>query len=185
MFTYLLQSNYIRDKDMGQRIPWFVSPITDEEEAEPSFGYTFPANEDDMRRWRQWWKVANQEQIITFYFFGLLTLIGLAVLLNSTLSILDRATDDISFTKDWADAMGSQIGLWFEYFIYATGFAVLLSTNIGVVDWVSRLTADSLKVTFLKESSFWNESKSTSRSCGSCVCRAWLLYGRASNRSRS
>jgi hypothetical protein len=28
-----------------------------------------------------------------------------------------------------------------------------------VVDWVSRLTADSLKVTFLKESQFWSESK--------------------------
>ena len=27
------------------------------------------------------------------------------------------------------------------------------------MDWVSRLTADSLKVTFLKESSFWSESK--------------------------
>jgi hypothetical protein len=27
------------------------------------------------------------------------------------------------------------------------------------VDWVSRLTADSLKVSFLKESSFWSESK--------------------------
>jgi Mn2+/Fe2+ NRAMP family transporter len=27
------------------------------------------------------------------------------------------------------------------------------------VDWVSRLTADSLKVTFLRESEFWSESK--------------------------
>jgi hypothetical protein len=45
------------------------------------------------------------------------------------------------------------------YFFYLAGFAVLFSTNIGVVDWVSRLTADSLKVTFLKESAFWSESK--------------------------
>ena len=28
-----------------------------------------------------------------------------------------------------------------------------------MVDWVSRLTADSLKVTFLKTSEFWTESK--------------------------
>ena len=156
-----IQSNYIRDKGlgMGLRIPRIVSPITGEEEAEPSLGYMFPTNDDNMRRWRQWWKVANQEQLITFYTLGLVTLIGLSVLLNSTLGILDEATDDISFTKEWADAMGSQIGLWFEYFFYAAGFAILLSTNIGVVDWVSRLTADSLKVTFLKESSFWSERK--------------------------
>jgi hypothetical protein len=74
-----------------------------------------PENEDNLRRWRQWWKVANQEQIITFYFLGLLTLIGLSVLLNSTLGIVENATDDISFTKDWAEGLGSQIGLWFEY----------------------------------------------------------------------
>jgi len=35
MFTYLVQSNYVRDKGMGQRIPRFVSPITGEEEAKP------------------------------------------------------------------------------------------------------------------------------------------------------
>ena len=160
----LVQSNYIRDKGLGLRIPRIVSPITGEEEAEPSLGYMFPANEDNMRRWRQWWKVANQEQLITFYILGLLTLIGLSVLLNSTLGIVANATDDISFTKDWAEGLGSRIGLWFEYFF----FAVLLSTNIGVVDWVSRLTADSLKVTFLKESTFRSESKIY-------VTVAWLL----------
>jgi hypothetical protein len=154
-----VQSNYIRDKGMGQRIPRIVSPITGEEEVEPSLGYMFPANEDNMRRWNQWWKVATQERLITFYTLGLLILIGLSVLLNSTLGIVENATDDISFTKDWAEGLGSQIGLWFEYFFYAAGFAVLLSTNVGVVDWVSRLTADSLKVTFLKESEFWSVSK--------------------------
>ena len=39
------------------------------------------------------------------------------------------------------------------------GFAVLFSTNVGVVDWVSRLTADALKVNFLGGSQFWSESK--------------------------
>jgi hypothetical protein len=157
----LVQSNYIRDKGMGMglRIPRIVSPITGEEEAEPSLGYMFPENEDNMRRWKQWWKVANQEQFITFYIIGLLTLIGLSVLLNSTLGIVENATDDISFTKEWAEGLGSQIGIWFEYFFYAAGFAILFSTNVGIVDWVSRLTADSLKVSFLKESAFWSESK--------------------------
>jgi hypothetical protein len=157
----LVQSNYIRDKGMGmgQRIPKIVSPITGEEEAEPSLGYMFRPNEENMRRWRQWWKVANQEQIITFYTLGLLTLIGLSVLVSSTLGLSANATDDISFVQKEAEVLGQQIAPWFELFFYAAGFAVLLSTNIGVVDYVSRLTADSLKVTFLKESTFWSESK--------------------------
>ena len=157
----LVQSNYIRDKGMGmgERIPRIVSPITGEEEAAPSLGYMFPTDEENMRRWRGWWRVANQEQVLTFYILGLLTLIGLSVLVNSTLGLSEQATSDISFVKTEAEVLGRQIGRWFELFFYAAGFAVLLSTNIGVVDYVSRLTADSLKVSFLRESSFWSESK--------------------------
>jgi hypothetical protein len=52
------------------------SPITGEEEARPSLGYTFPINEENMRRWRGWWKVANLEQGILFYAIGLISLIA-------------------------------------------------------------------------------------------------------------
>jgi hypothetical protein len=84
----LVQSNYIRDKGLGMGIliPRIVSPITGEEEARPSFGYKFPVDEENMHRWRNWWKVANQEQLITFYILGLATLIGLSVLLYSALA---------------------------------------------------------------------------------------------------
>ena len=157
----LVQSNYIRDKGLGMGIliPKIVSPVTGEEEARPSLGYKFELNEENMRRWRSWWKVANQEQLITFYILGLLILIGLSVLLNSTLGIVSGGEADISFIQREAEALATQLGTWFEDFFYFAGFAVLFSTNIGVVDWVSRLTADSLKVTFLKESTFWSESK--------------------------
>src|SRR5215217_7083990 len=160
----LVQSNYIRDKGLGMGIlmPKIVSPVTGEEEARPSLGYKFPVNEENMGRWRNWWRVANQEQIITFYILGLLTLIGLSVLLASTLGIVEvpeSQAGSITFLQTEAQALANQLGSWFEYFFYFAGFAILFSTNIGVVDWVSRLTADSLKVTFLKESEFWSESK--------------------------
>ncbi|HET7270113.1 MAG TPA: Nramp family divalent metal transporter [Rubrobacter sp.] len=157
----LVQSNYIRDKGMGmgERIPRIVSPITGEEEAAPSLGYMFPTDEANMRRWKGWWKVANQEQFLTFYILGLLTLIGLSVLVNSTLGLSSTATDDISFVQKEGAVLGEQIGTWFKYFFYVSGFAVLLSTNVGVVDYVSRLTGDSLKVSFLRDSTFWSESK--------------------------
>jgi hypothetical protein len=157
----LVQSNYIRDKGLGMgiRIPRIVSPITGEEEARPSLGYKFPLNEENMRRWRNWWKVANQEQLITFYILGLLILIGLAVLLNSALGIEPDAEADITFLREEARVLADQLGTWFEYFFYLAGFAVLFSTNVGVVDWTSRLTADSLKVNFLARSQFWSESK--------------------------
>jgi Mn2+/Fe2+ NRAMP family transporter len=143
-------------------MPKIVSPVTGEEEARPSIGYKFSVDEENMGRWRNWWRVANQEQILTFYILGLATLIGLSVLLNSTLGIVEvpeSQAGDITFLQTEAQTLSRQLGTWFEYFFYFAGFAVLFSTNVGVVDWVSRLTADSLKVTFLKDSQFWSESK--------------------------
>jgi hypothetical protein len=61
--------------------------------------------------------------------------------------------------KAEAKVLGEEIGLWFEYFFYIAGFAILFSTNIGIVDYVSRLTADSLKTGYLARSEFWSESK--------------------------
>src|SRR5215204_3771906 len=160
----LVQSNYIRDKGLGMGIlmPKIVSPVTGEEEARPSLGYKFPVNEENMLRWRNWWKVANQEQLLTFYILGLATLIGLSVLLYSALGIVKVPEDQagsITFLQTEAQTLSNQLGTWFEYFFYFAGFAVLFSTNVGVMDWVSRLTADSLKINFLKESQFWSESK--------------------------
>jgi hypothetical protein len=61
--------------------------------------------------------------------------------------------------QEEARVLGQRIAPWFKYFFYIAGFAVLFSTNIGVVDYVSRLTADSLKTGYLARSDFWSESK--------------------------
>jgi hypothetical protein len=117
-------------------------------------------DEENMRRWRGWWKVANQEQIFTFVILGLLTLIGLSVLVAS---VLPQGTygepGDIAFLQKEAQALGNQIGPWFETFFYVAGFAILFSTNVGIIDYVSRLTADTLKTGYLAQSQFWSESK--------------------------
>jgi hypothetical protein len=157
----LVQSNYIRDKGMGMgiNIPNIVSPITGDEVAAPSLGYTIEPTRENERRWKRWWTIANQEQLITFWFIGALLLIGLAVLVNSTIGVQESVSTDLGFIQDEAQALGDSIGQWFEMFFYIAGFLMLLSTNIGVIDYVSRLSGDSLKVTFLKNSSFWSESK--------------------------
>jgi len=94
----LVQSNYARDKGlgMGGRIPNIVSPVTGEEEAVPSLGYTFETNEENIRRWRQWWKVANQEQLIIFYSIG------------RRRSSACRC----SSTRPWASCKGRRKGSW-------------------------------------------------------------------------
>lgn len=157
----LCQSNYVRDKGMGMgaNIPNIVSPVTGDEEAAPSIGYTFPTTEENLRRWRKWWKLANQEQLITFYAIGLLTLISLSVLVNSTLGIIGEPEEELAFVQDEAVELGNIIAPWFGTFFIVAGMVILFSTNLGILDYVARITADSLKVSVLARSVFWTESK--------------------------
>jgi hypothetical protein len=156
----LCQSNYIRDKGlgMGARMPKVVSPITGEEVAAPSLGYTFPVNEENMRRWRNWWKVCNQEQLITFLGIGLLTLVLLSVLVNSVLGV-GNFGEEFEFIQREAEALANTIGGWFEYFFLIAGTVILFSTAIGVMDYVSRLSASELKISFFPDSQAVTESR--------------------------
>ncbi len=158
----LTQSNYIRDKGlgMGGRMPKIVSPITGEEVAAPSLGYTFPVNEENMRRWRNWWKVANREHFITFFCIGAFTLLMLSVLVWSTVgqaTLVEEATTD--FINEEAQILGNEIGEWFRIFFLFAGMVVLFSTSIGIMDYVSRLSASELKVSFFGDSETITESR--------------------------
>ena len=157
----LAQSNWARDKGMGMgiHIPNIVSPITGEEVAAPSLGYVPPDTEENRRRWSTWWKIASQEQLITFWFMGSVLLVALSVLVFSTAGVQENIGTDLAFIQDEARILGERIAPWFAEFFLVAGFVMLFSTNVGIVDYVGRITGDSLKVTFLKESEFWSESK--------------------------
>jgi len=157
----LCHSNYVRDKGMGMgiHIPNIVSPITGEEVAVPSIGYVPPDTEENRRRFRGWWKVANQEHLITFWFLGAALLVSLCVLVFSSIGIQENIGQDLEFVEDWGAALGERIAPWFEQFFLIAGFVMLFSTNVGIVDYVGRITGDSLKVTVLRDSQFWSESK--------------------------
>ena len=157
----LCQSNYVRDKGMGMgiHIPNIVSPITGEEVAAPSLGYVPPDTEENRRRFEGWWKVANQEHLITFWGLGALLLVSLCVLVFSSIGVQENIGTDLAFVEEWGAAMGDKIAPWFEGFFLIAGFVMLLSTNIGIMDYVGRITGDSLKVTVLRDSEFWSESK--------------------------
>ena len=157
----LVQSNYIRDKNMGmgQRIPHIVSPITGEEEATAPYGYTFTVNDENMRRWNGWWKVANKEQFITFFLIGVASLIVLSVLTYSTVGVGANLGEDFDFIQAEGNALKDTIAPWFGTAFWICGAIALFSTNLGILDYTSRLIADQVKVSAASKSSFWSESK--------------------------
>jgi hypothetical protein len=156
----LTQSNWVRDKGlgMGARLPKVVSPFTGEEVAAPTTGFFFRRDEENMRRWNAWWKVANREQFTTFLVLGGITLLVFMGLTYVTLGVGGNA-EEFDFIRAQGEALTDLQGAWLTTTFWLVGTVVLFSTNLAVLDMVGRITADVLKNGPLRENTRWSESR--------------------------
>ena len=154
----LVQANWIRDKGfgMGSYVPRLVSPITGKPEAAPSTGYVFEPTEKNLDRWKGWWKFANLEQLCTFVLITFLTILFTSLLAYSTVYGREGLENNIGFIRTEGEVLGERVGSWFQYFFWAIGAFSLFAAALGIVDYTSRLAADVLKTSYLKNA---NESK--------------------------
>jgi hypothetical protein len=154
----LVQANWIRDKGfgMGSYVPRLVSPITGQPEAAPSTGYIFEPTEKNLTRWKGWWKFANLEQIFTFVLITFLTILFTSLLAYSTVFGREGLANNISFIQTEGEVLGERVGSWFKYFFWIIGSFSLFAAALGIVDYTSRLAADMLKTSYLRQA---NESK--------------------------
>jgi hypothetical protein len=158
----LVQSNWIRDKGfgMGQYIPHIVSPVTGEEEARPATGNMIRQDEENLRRWKVWWKVANQEQLVSFWFICLASIIVFSLLAYFTVGVGTIAdAPNLEFIRAEGEALMTIVGPWFGSLFWALGTVSLALVSIGVIDYVSRLVADVLVTVYVGESQRWTESR--------------------------
>jgi uncharacterized protein YhhL (DUF1145 family) len=156
----LVQSNWIRDKryGMGIHIPRLASPVTGEPEAAPGTGYTFRDTDENLRRWRGWWKVSNQEQLVSFVAITIITITLMSLLAYSTV-LGAKAENDISFLQAEGEALNQRVGSWFGYLFWIIGATSLFAAALGIVDYTCRLVADVLKVSYLRDNERWSESR--------------------------
>jgi hypothetical protein len=140
-------------------MPKIVSPITGHEEAKPSLGYMFPTDAENMRRWRGWWRVANWEQFITCFLIGVLTLVVMAVLAYSTLGVGQVQEQNLAFLLLEGQVLQETVAPWFGIAFWVAAVIALFTTNLGILDYTSRLIADQFKINALENSRFWTESR--------------------------
>ena len=154
----LVQANWIRDKGfgMGAYVPRLVSPITGQPEAKQATGFVFEPTERNMSHWRGWWKFANLEQIFTFVLITFLTIVFTSMLAYSTVFGREGLANNISFIRTEGEVLGERVGSWFKYFFWIVGSFSLFAAALGIVDYTSRLAADVLQTSYLRQA---NESK--------------------------
>jgi len=151
----LAQSNWIRDKGfgMGRYVPRLVSPVTGTEEAgSETAGYVFPLDDANLARWRRWWRFANVEQGLSFVVTTLVTIVFMSMLSHSTVFGLPNLPNSIDFLQIEGQQLKGAVGGWFGTLFWAVGAFSLFAAAAGIVDYASRLTADILKTTYLRES---------------------------------
>jgi hypothetical protein len=151
----LCQSNWIRDKGfgMGSYIQKLVSVVTGVEEATPTPAtYIFKPNEENMARWRRWWRFANLEQTLTFFLVTVITIVFTSMLAHSTLFGRPGLPNSIGFLQIEGQRLKASVGPWFGILFWAIGAFSLFATAMGVVDYTSRLAADVLKSTYFPNS---------------------------------
>ena len=166
----LCQSNWIRDKGfgMGKYVPRLVSPLTGEEVAAGGAvrSYTFAPTAENMVRWRRWWRFANLEQAVTFAGVSILTICLTSMLAHSTLYGEPGLPNNVGFLKIEGERLQAMVAPWFGVLFWATGAFSLFGSAMGITDYTSRLTADVLKSTYLR-----NSTVSESR------LYFWLVWG--------
>jgi hypothetical protein len=164
------QSNFIRDKGygMGCYIGRITSPITGQEEAISDVGFHFPHTPENMRRWRDWWRAANIEHFFSFYLTCVVSLVLLALISYSLfygpdgkmLPGMERFGGDMDFVYGEADLIRERfsnplLGNLFRITFFVMGMALLFTTELGVLDAAARISADIIKINYLRENQKW------------------------------
>jgi hypothetical protein len=158
----LAQSNWIRDKGfgMGVYIPKIVSPLTGEETAAPATGVMVRQDPENLRRFRVWWKRANLEQFVSFWFICVFSITIFSLLAYSTVfgqRVADQA--NLAFIEAEGLALKEVVAPWFGTFFWVFGSISMVLVAMGVLDWVSRIVADIVKTVYLPSSQRWTESR--------------------------
>jgi hypothetical protein len=152
----LAQSNYIKDKGygMGQWIGRITSPFTGREESTSGVGVVFEVTEENLARWHVWWRRTNLEHFFSFYVLALLSLALFCLLAATLLGTDGDPGADFEFLRAEADAIAARFGATGRTIFLVTGIAVLFSTEIAILDAVSRVAADLLKMSFFAREGF-------------------------------
>ncbi len=164
------QSNFIKDKGcgMGKYIGRITSPITGQEEAIADVGFHFKHTDENMRRWRQWWWAANIEHFFSFFVtclvcLCLMALIAYSLCYDSSGAVkgdMDKYGGGMDFVWGQATALAAHpLGGLLKTGFLIMGVAILLTTELGVLDVVARISTDIVKVNYLRNNEFWSLSK--------------------------
>ena len=142
----LAQSCYVRDKGygMGRYADRITSVITGSAPGEISLkGTSFTLTEENLLRFRKWWRVMNLEHFLIFWGLGLFTMLLLSLLSYATTYGPFENVQGIHFILAEAGAIAERtFPVFGMLFLLVTGI-MLLATQLTVLDATSRIMTEN------------------------------------------
>lgn len=157
----LFYTFYLRDKHigMGVHVETMHNPLRGRHEKIPATGYRFDDTPENARRFRAWWKYVVTDQLVFFWFLNTLTIL---LFIFGALAVLQpKGIVPSGGTLIWDEAhvLGDLWGHTGRVVFLLVGVATLFSTQLALVDGVSRSIADILYTNFKgaqkREVSWW------------------------------
>jgi hypothetical protein len=140
-YINLSQGVWAREKGygMGTYQGRVKNPLRGAEPEEVHEGMTFEPTATNLRRWRSWWKVTQQEHFLTFV-LGLLVVATVAM----TVSAEYAAGTELGAIDMWLQEIIPAVGGGSAFLLYAVIFIALFSTQYAIVESFVRNSVDIL-----------------------------------------
>ena len=155
----LAQSLWLRDKGFGMAaFQGRIAGIRGRNEDVSETGYVFDASAPvPLARFRAWMRVAEQELLVTFVFLILLSVVITGLLVTATLGTGNAAlAGDLSgMVVRQGEVLERAGGEWIRICFLLGGACVLFSTQVGIVDTVTRICGSIFYERWGRRTSFW------------------------------
>ena len=146
----LFYTFYLRDKNigMGGRLPLLQNPLRGRAETVPSTGFVVEDTEENRTRFAAWWSYVKKDQILFFWALNTVTMMlfifGALAVLHPKGIVPEKGT----LIWDEAQVLAEVWGGPGRTIFLLVGVATLFSTQLALVDGVSRSVSDIVYTNF-------------------------------------
>ncbi|HEU5049659.1 MAG TPA: Nramp family divalent metal transporter, partial [Gemmatimonadales bacterium] len=155
----LAQSLWLRDKGFGMAAyQGRIAGIRGENERVSPTGYVFStADATALARFRAWIRVARTELLVTFALLIIASVVITSLVVTATLGtgnthLAGRLGEMVTLQAQQLARAG---GLWLEVAFLLGGALVLFSTQVGIVDTVTRICGTVFYERYGRKTQFW------------------------------
>jgi hypothetical protein len=105
----------------------------------------FEGDAASLARWRVWWRRANVEHALSFWLLCLVSMALLCAITHALLGSGGEVAAGFGFVRDQGAALEARFGAPWRVVYHAGGIAVLLSTELALLDASARVVASLVR----------------------------------------